>query len=80
MTAFKQTSGKLHLTATDRKIIIASIQNGNQNVQTRFKKFQVVEVNGDNVKAVLTSYEDGIGIGAPKSWVSRKVEYTITKR
>lgn len=77
-TKFTQTTG-VHLTSVDRMLIKASIENGNQPVGTKQKKLQIVEVNGNEVKAVLHSFEVGIGIGSKKSWVGRKVEYTINK-
>ncbi|MDR6548485.1 hypothetical protein J2810_004575 [Chryseobacterium rhizosphaerae] len=74
---FKQTKGG-HLTALDRKLINTSIANNMQDVSTKQKQLNIITTDGHgNYKAVINSYEAGIGIGSKKSWCRKQIEFSV---
>lgn len=67
-----------HLTAHDKRLIIASINNNLQDVATPKKRLIIISQDAENnVKANLYSYQVGLGIGAKSSWHRQEIEFEI---
>ena len=69
-----------HLTALEKKLISTSINNNLQDVETKQKRLSIICEDAEgNIKANLYSYEEGIGIGAKKSWKQSEIIFKINK-
>ena len=64
----------IHLTAIDKKLIKASIENGLKDVQTKKKRLNIICSDAEGiVKANLFSFAPGIGIGAKSYWQKQEI-------
>ena len=79
MTKYKIIKSK-HLTALEKKLILTSIDNNLQDVQTKRKRLNIICEDAEgNIKSNLYSHEEGIGIGAKKYWKQTEIIFKINK-
>lgn len=72
-----KTNSKTHLTAHDKKVLKASLDNDFQNVWTPKKRLQISSISKDRTSAIgeLYKLEVGIGIGSKQQWQKQIVEF-----
>ena len=65
-----------HLTAHDRKLIKASLDNNLQDVSTPKKRLNIICQNAEGtVKANLWTFAVGIGIGSKSQWRKKEIQF-----
>lgn len=72
-----KTNSKTHLTAHDKKVLKASLDNDFQNVWTPKKRLEISSISKDRKSAIgeLYKLEAGIGIGSKQQWQKQIVEF-----